>query len=264
MATLQDLHETADYGYDPTVEETVEFRAPETRPELPPAAMVDATYLPPVGQQTTPSCTAWGTTYGLATFTAARAGNYSPQSTTQQASPAYIYVQVLQQQGLSNTCTGTMLSSYFSILDQGGTATMAQAPEEPCSILWQDYGGQTLPPDPAFDVGRVAAVQATDLAGIKTVLLLGGALAYGTRLYTDFPPYRGTPAVYEGNGQILLNKKTGKPAGHCMLIVGYDDAKGAFRIQNSWGTGWGDQGSVWMAYGTFTALAQGTVCYVVP
>jgi C1A family cysteine protease len=36
-----------------------------------------------------------------------------------------------------------------------------------------------------------------------------------------------------------------------MVLVGYDDDRKAFRVQNSWGTGWGDQGRVWLAYDTF-------------
>jgi hypothetical protein len=40
-----------------------------------------------------------------------------------------------------------------------------------------------------------------------------------------------------------------------MSLVGYDDARGAYRVMNSWGTGWGDSGFLWMAYSTFEALA---------
>lgn len=49
-----------------------------------------------------------------------------------------------------------------------------------------------------------------------------------------------------------------------MLIIGYDDTvgTGAFYIQNSFGTGWGNEGFIWMAYDTFTALAQGKALYV--
>ncbi len=40
---------------------------------------------------------------------------------------------------------------------------------------------------------------------------------------------------------------------HAMTIVGYDDNKagGAFRILNSWGTGWSDGGFIWMRYSDF-------------
>ncbi len=33
---------------------------------------------------------------------------------------------------------------------------------------------------------------------------------------------------------------------HYVLIIGYDDAKGAWLIKNSWGTGWGENGFGWI------------------
>jgi C1A family cysteine protease len=36
--------------------------------------------------------------------------------------------------------------------------------------------------------------------------------------------------------------------GHAMLIVGYDDTRGAWLVRNSWGPGWGDGGHLWIAY----------------
>jgi len=43
--------------------------------------------------------------------------------------------------------------------------------------------------------------------------------------------------------------------GHAMCVVGYDDEKygGAFEIQNSWGTGWGSGGYLWIKYPDFAA-----------
>lgn len=36
---------------------------------------------------------------------------------------------------------------------------------------------------------------------------------------------------------------------HAVLIVGWDDAKRAYLVKNSWGTAWGEQGYVWVEYG---------------
>lgn len=36
--------------------------------------------------------------------------------------------------------------------------------------------------------------------------------------------------------------------GHAMLIVGYNDQKRAWLVRNSWGTGWGLNGHVWIDY----------------
>jgi cathepsin L len=35
---------------------------------------------------------------------------------------------------------------------------------------------------------------------------------------------------------------------HMVLIVGWDDDVNAWYVKNSWGTGWGDNGFIWMAY----------------
>ncbi|TDE32733.1 C1 family peptidase [Actinomadura sp. 6K520] len=37
-------------------------------------------------------------------------------------------------------------------------------------------------------------------------------------------------------------------ARHVVLAVGYDDRRGALRVRNSWGTGWGEMGHAWLPY----------------
>jgi len=36
---------------------------------------------------------------------------------------------------------------------------------------------------------------------------------------------------------------------HAICLVGWDDAKGAWRLKNSWGTSWGESGLMWIKYG---------------
>jgi len=36
--------------------------------------------------------------------------------------------------------------------------------------------------------------------------------------------------------------------GHTMITIGYDDARNAFRIQNSWGRSFGEGGYAWLSY----------------
>ncbi|NRB62807.1 MAG: hypothetical protein HRU40_07240, partial [Saprospiraceae bacterium] len=44
-----------------------------------------------------------------------------------------------------------------------------------------------------------------------------------------------------------LGDKT--PAGgHAMVVIGYDHRRGAFKLMNSWGTEWGQQGFIWIKY----------------
>jgi len=39
--------------------------------------------------------------------------------------------------------------------------------------------------------------------------------------------------------------------GHAMTVVGYDDRREAFRLMNSWGKNWGDNGYIWVKYSDF-------------
>ncbi len=47
-----------------------------------------------------------------------------------------------------------------------------------------------------------------------------------------------------------------KDGGHAMVIIGYDNYKegGAFLVQNSWGTGWGDNGYFWIRYSDLSKI----------
>lgn len=48
----------------------------------------------------------------------------------------------------------------------------------------------------------------------------------------------------------LVYEPTRNNGAHMVLIVGWDDDRGAWLMRNSWGTGWGDDGYGWIAYGS--------------
>lgn len=49
---------------------------------------------------------------------------------------------------------------------------------------------------------------------------------------------------------------------HCIVICGYDDSKNAYRVFNSWGAEWGDNGKGWIDY-DFFLTKTGTYCYAI-
>jgi hypothetical protein len=271
------IHDTMDYGYDPTVPEPGPVTEPPRAVSLPPCATVNPAFLPPVGKQDTPSCFVWSSTYGLTTFAAARAGLITdPQSSAQQASPYYTYVQVLASGGTAtDTCTGGQIAACLNFLSSnGGTPSMQAAPDpgtapNPCTAVWTAYSSGGISADTSFQPtawSLITVLGEQGLDNIRNVIAQGYALAYGTRLYTDFGKYDGTPTPYVGNG-IIAKKPDGKVVGHCMMIIGYDDTAQAVLIQNSFGSSWGSQwngngGYVWIAYKTFQALAQGGAIYI--
>ncbi|MEO1517822.1 MAG: C1 family peptidase [Bacteroidota bacterium] len=52
------------------------------------------------------------------------------------------------------------------------------------------------------------------------------------------------------------NGNTAPAGGHAMVVVGYDDIKGAFRLFNSWGSQWGDRGFIWVKYRDFARFCK--------
>jgi hypothetical protein len=271
-----DLPDFFDFGYDPDAKEPVKTEPPKHNGQVGQKGAVNAEWLPPVGdQKAMPNCFAWATAYGLATFNAARKSKKPPTSHDLQASPDYaaIRYQLQARKMAVNTCKGSQVGPFLDwIKSNGGIPSLEAAPSyavktkaASCTDNWSKYGSQAIAPDPRFVVDyKAIQINGPDgLNNIRTVISAGSPISFGTHLYKDFQKYNGKPSLYVGGGEYMM--EGGKKAGHVMLIIGYDDAygdnKGAVRIQNSWGTKFGDKGYVWMAYDTLEKLVEGTGFY---
>lgn len=86
-------------------------------------------------------------------------------------------------------------------------------------------------------------------------------LAKGYAMQIGFTVYSSYKQANKNNGGMIPYPSPGESieGGHSVLIVGYDDAKEAFLIQNSWGVNWGDNGFGWLPYQYFRAGANGDV-----
>ncbi len=76
---------------------------------------------------------------------------------------------------------------------------------------------------------------------IKQAIYTYGAVQVG--VYADR-----TMQAYT-SGVINKCKKRVRYTNHAVMLVGWDDAKGAWLMKNSWGTGWGENGYCWITYG---------------
>ncbi|MDP2384543.1 MAG: C1 family peptidase [Nitrospirota bacterium] len=88
------------------------------------------------------------------------------------------------------------------------------------------------------------AIGIANVQQIKTALCLYGPVATSIEATNLFLDYTG------GVFQQKPNSSYGPIPGvnHAIVIVGWDDAKGAWRVRNSWGTGWGENGNAWVKY----------------
>lgn len=104
--------------------------------------------------------------------------------------------------------------------------------------------------------GRLASyVWGYDVDTIRRFILSTGPVVMGTDWYASmFDP---TPDGYlVPSGHVV--------GGHAWLLSGYDAARDAFQMINSWGAGWGNNGTAWVRAGDLRVLLNnGEACSAV-
>jgi hypothetical protein len=74
---------------------------------------------------------------------------------------------------------------------------------------------------------------------LKTALIQHGPLV-APIVYSD--------CLYQYRGGVF-NEQAGEMINHALLLIGWDDDKGAWLVKNSWGEAWGEKGYGWIKYG---------------
>ena len=208
--------------------------------------------LPPVGDQVVAgSCYAWAAAYYYLTHLQWQEYGWDVTDPAHQCSPAFVYN--LTNGGVDNGASSGEHArrDAFKVFETLGCATMADMP-------YTYYGYQNFPSEVAFRNGmrfRTFETHFIDtstpdgIRDLKDHLLEGhlavlGILGYGN--LNEINLYNNTYCVSQTYG--------GRLYWHEVTVVGFDDSLttadgvGAFRLVNSWGTGWGDRGFFWMSY----------------
>jgi C1A family cysteine protease len=105
------------------------------------------------------------------------------------------------------------------------------------------------PPDPCWEIAK--HYQALRYRPVpQNTQALRGCIAEGYPIVFGFECYSGLDSDQaEETGYIPMPKQGEDPiGGHCIAIVGYDDATRRFKIRNSWSEEWGDKGYGYMDY----------------
>lgn len=127
-------------------------------------------------------------------------------------------------------------------------------PEE----LWP-YEPKKFTKCPSFSVWRAARehqaldyhrIDWRDLGEVKTCLAEGFPIVFG---FTVFESFEADPKGWPEFLQPMPTPGEAEIGGHAVLAVGYDDAKQAVLVRNSWGPEWGEFGHFWMPYAYITS-----------
>jgi C1A family cysteine protease len=204
---------------------------PSFRGALPSRVDLAAT-LPPVRDQgPTSTCTSWASTYAAASQAERRAGRGQALA----LSPAFTYNKIAGDRFCN---AGTQLSTTLDLLRDVGAVPIDEYVFDAGSCTRQPTAAE-LQRAATFRIKGWSHFDAADLNAIKGQLARGVPVLFGLATSRPFERF---------HGDTVFNDATKGDGSHAMIVIGYDDARQAFRIQNSWGRDWGDGGYAWVAY----------------
>lgn len=194
-------------------------------------------YFPPLGNQGAyGTCVAWACGYNLRGFLDRKAGGNNTYS-------AKDLFWAIDNSSKGEDCNGTSFQVALDVMVSRGIATESVVPYDglgDCSSS-PEAGWTTNANQNKIENYREIDV---DKDEIKGYLANGRAVVFGAKLGDQF---------MNANSDEVLDFQdygyTGDHAYHAMILGGYDDSKGAngaFKVVNSWGSGWGDAGYLWV------------------
>lgn len=219
--------------------------------------------VPPVGnQRETGSCVAWATSYyGLSTIYNRKFNITTSEGKYAHAfDPWYTYSLVNQLTKRNDECdNGLRVSDALKLLEEIGPKKMLFPPYNYyCNENWEvgkleDMYGYLSP-------YQLASSNYEDPKNYKTTELIKTEIdKYGFPVVVTLGNYSKSSLNSVGSDGIFRPVYQPRNGGHAMTIVGYDDFKngGSYRVVNSWGKEWGDDGYCWIKYSDFKKYGDG-------
>jgi hypothetical protein len=187
------------------------------------------------------SCVSFAVGYYMKSYWEGIENSWALTTANHITSPQYIFSQtwVMDQNG----DVGSFFHDALNLINAQGAATLDQCPYDP----WNSTGYLTGPTDAMrrqafrFRNNSWSALPTGDVAAIKTRVCNNEPVAIGFPVHPDFDALDASNDTYDD----MSGNARGR---HAVCIIGYDDAKGAFRFINSWSQWWGVGGYGWIDY----------------
>ena len=206
-----------------------------------PASVDLSDKMPPVGNQgIQQSCVAWAVAYALTSY-------QEKQELGQQYlfSPSFIYNQI--NNGMN---APTYVTDALNVLSDQGVCELTEMPYNEND--WLTKPSATAKEDAKkFRIDFWRQVNIQDTKEVKAQLAAGYPVIIGADVTKEF-----IDEGYAKKADFIWKDAGTSAGGHCMLLVGYNDQKNAFRVMNSWGKDWGDNGFTWIDYKFFPTVIK--------
>lgn len=227
--------------------------------------------MPPVRSQGNQgSCVSWATTYYLKSYQEKIQYNYDYVSYETVMSPAFVYNQTKAN---DNCLSGSAIGDALEVLKTQGVSTWrvfpysdAHCSEIPSdSLLLADASKNKIKeyfrvgiPDTIVPVNYTLKNLIKTLVSEKQPVVISmdfENLNFENQTISESSNPTDLTEESIDEDIYIANTYSENPVpdtcGHAILIVGYNDAYNAFKIVNSWGTSWGNEGYAWVHYNFF-------------
>ncbi len=193
---------------------------------------------PPGHQGSLGSCTAWATAYAAMGVLYYDQWKHDWQNLAR--SPLFVY----NNTRITDSCGGIAISRALTFLRDVGACSMRDLP-------YSDQGCNSPTPEYCFSEahsfrvswGAIASNALVNSDVYKNLLWQGLPVVFVVKTTETFKNQWDSPWGWRSDVDEPDN-----PYSHAMCMVGYDDDRRMFKVQNSYGPNRGDGGFFWMAY----------------
>lgn len=228
----------SDENYSQNIPVAINYGNYQGSSNLPASVDLTAKFPPIRDQGQLGTCVAWSVAYNTKSYLDGVNNNLSNSqlnSSANQYSPTDLFFSINSSR--RNCSQGTFFEDAFEVLINRGVNNMSNVPYDQLCRNSSPGSASTASPNRIKNYRRIDG----SVNQIKEYLAQGLPVVIGAMVNSSFQSLSG-PSVLRDLTY------TGDEGGHAMVIAGYDDSRNAFRIINSWGNNWGDNGYLWVDY----------------
>jgi C1A family cysteine protease len=211
---------------------------------------------PPIGNQGQyGTCVAWASGYNLKTALNGIEKGLTPSELaikSNQTSPKDLFYGISSDKKGAD-CNGTYFEAALDEMIGRGAATIDVVPYDvlgDCSSTTSAEWDNSAAKNKLDNYRKIADekdASSMTLDNFKAYLAEGRPIVFGAKLGDRFMQWNSDDVIsYE-----TYNNPGMQHAYHALILAGYDNNRSAFRVINSWGTSWGDNGMIWVDYNFF-------------